>query len=104
MARFAFLLPLTALLFAANVFAQSCSSSGLDYTDGGSYLIDGSSNLPFTFNSMFEGCQDGFISPILIDPSGNQYTCDDIETQPDDSQQTSKWCVFPGFFYQNVHS
>lgn len=91
MARFAFLPLAAALLFAAAARAQNCSCMGLDYTDGGSYLIDGSSQLPFTFHSMFEGCQDGFITPILLDSNGNQFTCDDIESQPDDSQQTSQW-------------
>lgn len=90
MARFLLALPLAALLFAVNISAQ-CSCMGLDYTDGGSYLIDGSSNLPFTFHSAFEGCADGFVTPILIDPSGNQYACDDIESQPDANQQTSSW-------------
>jgi hypothetical protein len=91
MARFAFLLPLAALLFAATAFAQNCSCMGLDYTDGGSYLIDGSVQLPFTFHSVFEGCPDGFVTPVLVDSNGNQYACGDIESQPDDSQQTSQW-------------
>ncbi len=34
---------------------QECSCSGLDYTNGGSYLIDGNSDSQFTFTSVFEG-------------------------------------------------
>jgi hypothetical protein len=37
--------------------AGQCSCSGLDYTDGGSYLVDGSSTNDFTFTSEFEGLQ-----------------------------------------------
>lgn len=52
----AFWLPLVAALFFATLAtAQNCTCTGLDYTDGGSYLIDGSSDLPFTFHSVFEG-------------------------------------------------
>jgi hypothetical protein len=32
-----------------------CTCSGLDYTDGGSYLVDGSSDHDFTFTSVFSG-------------------------------------------------
>jgi hypothetical protein len=50
-------------LFLANVYAQDdeCSCTGLDYTNGGSYLIDGNSDEDFTFTSMFEG-----IAPFTI--------------------------------------
>ncbi|CAK7212709.1 hypothetical protein SCUCBS95973_001555 [Sporothrix curviconia] len=92
MARlFLMLLPLVALMWATTTTAQTqdCFGMGLDYTDGGSYLVAGSSNLSFTFHSTFEGCPDGFVTPILVDPLGNQYSCDDIESQPDDAQQTS---------------
>lgn len=32
----------------------SCTCTGLDYTDGGSYLVDGSDNGDFTFTSVFQ--------------------------------------------------
>jgi len=32
-----------------------CSCTGLDYTDGGSYLVDGNSDQQFSFNSVFYG-------------------------------------------------
>ena len=32
-----------------------CSCSGLDYTNGGSYLIDGTSDSKFAFTSEFAG-------------------------------------------------
>jgi hypothetical protein len=47
---------LSALLaaFALRAYAQ-CNSTGLDYTDGGSYLIDGTDKDDFVFNSIFSG-------------------------------------------------
>ncbi len=34
---------------------SDCTCSGLDYTNGGSYLIDGSSDKQFIFTSQFQG-------------------------------------------------
>ena len=34
-----------------------CSCSGLDYADGGSYLVDGNSENDFTFYSVFQGTE-----------------------------------------------
>lgn len=47
-----------ALLAASVLPAYSqdgCSSTGLDYTNGGSYLIDATSDDKFVFTSSFEG-------------------------------------------------
>lgn len=41
-------------LLAAKAYAD-CSCAGLDYTNGGSYLIDGSVDADFSFNSVFDG-------------------------------------------------
>jgi hypothetical protein len=49
----------------------ACTCTGLDYTNGGSYLIDGSSNGQFTFNSEFE-CESIYPNPI----SSNIPDCD----------------------------
>jgi hypothetical protein len=35
--------------------AEECTCSGLDYVDGGSYLINADSEDEFTFTSVFEG-------------------------------------------------
>ncbi|KAL1853978.1 hypothetical protein VTK73DRAFT_8854 [Phialemonium thermophilum] len=69
---------------------EGCSSTGLDYTNGGSYLIDATSEDNFTFTSLFDGCDYTWITPILIGPDDTQYNCTDIETQPDDSEQISE--------------
>lgn len=39
--------------FAAAADNAACTCTGLDYTDGGSYLVDGSSNDDFAFTSVF---------------------------------------------------
>ncbi|KAK3693253.1 hypothetical protein B0T22DRAFT_532556 [Podospora appendiculata] len=69
---------------------QSCTCSGLDYTNGGSYLIDGTLNSNFTFTSVFNGCFDSIITPILVSPEGYGYDCQPVETQPDDFAQASQ--------------
>jgi len=92
----------------------TCGSTGLDYTDGGSYLIDASVNQSFAFTSVFtskwwyirtntmhsslhwrllwlQGCPDGWVLPLLVSPEGTQYNCSEIETQPDGYQQQSTW-------------
>jgi hypothetical protein len=35
--------------------AEECTCSGLDYVDGGSYLMNANSDDEFTFTSVFEG-------------------------------------------------
>jgi hypothetical protein len=64
LARMVPTLAAVALLLAAPSGAQDvppsegdvgCSCTGVDYTNGGSYLIDGSANLNFTFTSVFSG-------------------------------------------------
>jgi len=42
-------------VLAARGARADCICSGLDYTNGGSYLIDGSSNNNFVFTSEFAG-------------------------------------------------
>ncbi len=43
-----------------------CSCSGLDYADGGSYLVDGNSENDFTFYSVFQGTRAPFRAPAHI--------------------------------------
>jgi len=43
------------LALLANRALADCTCSGLDYTNGGSYLIDGSSDREFVFTSQFSG-------------------------------------------------
>ncbi|KAK0708017.1 hypothetical protein B0H67DRAFT_543401, partial [Lasiosphaeris hirsuta] len=75
---------------AQNEIQQGCSCSGLDYTNGGSYLIDGNSDSNFTFTSVFNGaCFDATIVPILISPEGYGYQCSVIQSGLDGVEQPS---------------
>ena len=82
-------------VLAAGARAQEtgeCSCSGLDYTNGGSYLIDGTSEDSFTFTSLFQGaCFDASITPILISPEGYGYQCTPIQAELADVEQPSTW-------------
>ncbi|KAK4214139.1 hypothetical protein QBC37DRAFT_284496, partial [Rhypophila decipiens] len=85
---------LTTLLLG--VYAQDqpqCSCFGLDYTNGGSYLVDGNSDSNFAFTSVFTGCIDSSIIPILVSPDGIAYECTSIETQPDNTDQASQCAI-----------
>ncbi|KAK0742801.1 hypothetical protein B0T18DRAFT_329407, partial [Schizothecium vesticola] len=68
----------------------NCDCVGLDYTEGGSYLIDGYSDGLFSFTSVFEGaCFDASIVPILISPEGYGYLCSQIHSAEDGIEQVS---------------
>lgn len=90
----------------------NCDCVGLDYTEGGSYLIDGYSDGLFSFTSVFEGtsignevswagiltwtpgaCFDASIVPILISPEGYGYLCSQIHSAEDGVEQVSTWYV-----------
>lgn len=96
--------------------SADCSVTGLDYTNGGSYLIDASSDQDFAFSSLFqgeilsqlskplhglqygltdvcEGCDEDSIDPILIAPTGDEYTCSTIDSGSDAGEQRSTWYV-----------
>jgi len=84
------------VLFALLVLRASaaCTSYGVDYANGGSYNIDAQSNEYFSFTSVFQGCSQETISPVLVSPSGNAYACSDIKTVPAGTQVTST-CGIP---------
>ncbi|KAK4191165.1 hypothetical protein QBC35DRAFT_488361 [Podospora australis] len=83
-------------LFALLVAQASaaCTSYGVDYSNGGAYYIDGSSNQYFSFITIFQGCSQETISPVLIGPDNNQYACSVIRTDPAGVQVTST-CGIP---------
>ncbi|KAK4184665.1 hypothetical protein QBC35DRAFT_391212, partial [Podospora australis] len=66
-----------------------CSCSGLDYTDGGSYLVNGNSDDDFSFTSVFEGCFDAIITPVLVSPGAVGYECSPIDALEDGVEQAS---------------
>ncbi|TLS29343.1 hypothetical protein PpBr36_01551 [Pyricularia pennisetigena] len=88
------LLLTAAILFCLGAVAQSCTSQGIDYSNGGSYYIDSSSNDYFSFVSEFQGCYRESISPVLVDPDNNQYACSAIEIGNSGAKVTSL-CYIP---------
>ncbi|KAK1828183.1 hypothetical protein QBC39DRAFT_360067 [Podospora conica] len=94
MAGLRWLWALSLALVATLVGAQSCSSFGVDYANGGSYNIDGGSNQYFSFVTIFQGCESESISPVLVGPDGSEYACSAIRTQPAGQQVTST-CGIP---------
>ncbi|KAG7286386.1 hypothetical protein NEMBOFW57_008695 [Staphylotrichum longicolle] len=71
--------------------SAACTSYGVDYSSGGSYYIDGTSNQYFSFVTVFQGCTQETISPVLVGPDDNVYACSDIKTEPSGTQVTSTW-------------
>ncbi|KAJ2998174.1 hypothetical protein NUW58_g413 [Xylaria curta] len=72
--------------------SAACTVFGVDYSNGGSYNIDSSSDAYFTFTSVFQGCTQESVKPVLVDPAGNQYTCTAITTTPD-GQEAKSTCA-----------
>ncbi|GAP83102.2 hypothetical protein SAMD00023353_0401010 [Rosellinia necatrix] len=69
--------------------SAACTVYGVDYSNGGSYNIDTSSDALFTFTSVFQGCTQEAVKPVLVDPAGHQYTCGAINTTPDGEEEKS---------------
>ncbi|GAW21514.1 hypothetical protein ANO14919_110360 [Xylariales sp. No.14919] len=69
--------------------SAACNVYGVDYSNGGSYNIDTSSDELFSFTSIFQGCIQESVKPALVDPAGHQYTCTAINTTPDGQEATS---------------
>ncbi|KAK1750798.1 hypothetical protein QBC47DRAFT_86886 [Echria macrotheca] len=80
-------------LFALRASAD-CTSYGVDYSNGGKYNIDSSSNQYFSFITVFQGCTQETINPVLVGPDGSEYACSAIRTTPAGQQVTST-CGIP---------
>ena len=70
---------------------ETCVSYGVDFQPNGTYFQNESSTLPFTFVSIFEGCQPSICQNLLVDPNGNEYECSNTELTPADTNQLSTW-------------
>ncbi|KAK3682164.1 hypothetical protein B0T22DRAFT_386440 [Podospora appendiculata] len=82
------------LAFIAFRVHADCTSYGVDYSNGGSYNIDSTSNQYFSFATIFQGCTQETINPILVGPDGSEYACSSIKTQPAGAAVTST-CGIP---------
>ncbi|KAK4191295.1 hypothetical protein QBC35DRAFT_448567 [Podospora australis] len=80
----------------ADAAAAACTCTGLDYTNGGSYLIDGSQTSNFAFMSVFSSCgiELDTCQPILVGPNGRQYACSAISMENEGTTQQSS-CGIP---------
>lgn len=85
------LVAVTAVTGVAAQTSNTCQSSGLDFTNGGSYTIDSTSNAKFSFTSIFVGCAAERIEPFLVSPTGEEYECSAISTTPASREQRSEW-------------
>ncbi|KAK4154180.1 hypothetical protein C8A00DRAFT_43041 [Chaetomidium leptoderma] len=74
--------------------SAECTSYGVDYSNGGTYYIDGASNQYFSFVTVFQGCSQETINPVLVGPNDNAYACSAIKTNPAGVQVTST-CGIP---------
>ncbi|KAK3394867.1 hypothetical protein B0H63DRAFT_556017 [Podospora didyma] len=90
----ALLMLLVLRVTAVEATEAACTSYGVDYSNGGAYNIDATSNQYFTFITVFQGCNQETISPVLVGPDGNEYACSAIRTQPAGTQVTST-CGIP---------
>ncbi|KAB5571741.1 hypothetical protein GE09DRAFT_1282260 [Coniochaeta sp. 2T2.1] len=81
------------LLAATRVYAD-CIATGIDYTDGGQYMIDASSSKNFSFATIFSGCDEYSTNPILHDPAGEAHTCSGLNMGASGVQQISS-CDLP---------
>ncbi|KAF4552670.1 Hypothetical protein D9617_9g024590 [Elsinoe fawcettii] len=76
-------------LAAAQAEPNTCQSFGIDFQDEGSYFQNASSPDPFTFVSVFDGCQPDLAQNLLVDPEGNEVLCTDTSLTPDNVDQLS---------------
>ncbi|KAK3328557.1 hypothetical protein B0T19DRAFT_476142 [Cercophora scortea] len=68
----------------------TCTCTGIDYSNDGSYLVDGSDTSNFAFTSVFQSCDEtDTIEPILVDPNGRQYNCTTLQIHENGKQQSS---------------
>ncbi|KAH8902263.1 hypothetical protein BR93DRAFT_256890 [Coniochaeta sp. PMI_546] len=77
------------LLLAATLAQAQCLATGIDYTDGGQYVIDASSTKNFSFATIFSGCDAYWTTPILHDPDGEAHACSDLNMGASGVQQIS---------------
>ncbi|OIW29296.1 hypothetical protein CONLIGDRAFT_414078 [Coniochaeta ligniaria NRRL 30616] len=76
-------------LLAASVAQGQCNATGIDYTDGGQYVIDAGSTKNFSFATIFSGCDAYSTIPILYDPDGEAHACSDLNMAVSGIQQIS---------------
>jgi hypothetical protein len=85
-----YLPPLLVLAGAAATAFSVCSTSGVNYQDGGDYFINTNSNQAFLIVSTFQGCNNDTADVSLVNEStGDQYDCGSVLTVPNGVPQTA---------------
>lgn len=79
----------TATATAAAATTSNCESYGIDFQSGGTYFQNESSTSPFTFVSLFEGCNKDICQNLLVAPSGQEYLCSNTTLTPSDTYEQS---------------
>jgi hypothetical protein len=70
--------------------SEVCTTSGVNYQEGGTYFIDTDSKQPFTIVSTFSGCQNDTADISLVNENtGDQYDCGSVATVPNGVAQTA---------------
>jgi len=81
-----------------------CSTSGVNYLDGGDYFINTNSNQAFTIVSTFSGCNNDTADVSLVNEStGDQYDCGSVLTVPNGVPQTATCLVLKSQFTSGTY-
>jgi hypothetical protein len=69
---------------------STCSFFGVDFEEGGNYFINTNSQDPFTFLTVFEGCNNATADLSLVnEDTGDQFDCGSVRTVPDNAPMTA---------------
>ena len=81
-----------------------CSTSGVNYQDGGDYFINTNSNQAFLIVSTFSGCNNDTADVSLVNEStGDQYDCGQVLTVPNGVPQTATCPVLKSQFTSGTY-
>lgn len=79
------------------LIAADCRATSTDYVDGGGrHCVNSTPTDYFSFGIDFSGGQKSpatscIVTPMLIDPSGNLYSCSDVAITHDGVEMISTW-------------
>lgn len=74
-----------------------CSTSGVNYQDGGDYFINTNSNQAFQIVSTFQGCNND------TESTGDQYDCGQVLTVPNGFPQTATCLILKSQFISGTY-
>ena len=81
-----------------------CSTSGVNYQDGGDYFVNTNSNQAFLIVSTFQGCNNDTADVSLVNEStGDQYDCGQVLTVPNGVPQTATCSILKSQFTSGTY-